>query len=79
MKFVTKNKVIIAVLLTIIFTILFYHSIIVKYIHIHESFTLDENKLGIYVINMNKDKERYNKLVKFYIKILFFRRSKKNN
>ena len=68
MKFVTKNKVIIAVLLTIIFTILFYHSIIVKYIHIHESFTLDENKLGIYVINMNKDKERYNKLVNYYLK-----------
>ena len=70
MKFVTKNKVIIAILLTIIFVILFYHSFIVKYIHkyINEPFTIDNDRLGIFVINMNKDKERYEKLIKYYLR-----------
>lgn len=66
MIFVTKNKVITSVLLTVIFIILMYHSIIAKYIH--ESFSIDDNKIGIHIINMDKDKERYNKIMKLYLK-----------
>ena len=63
MNFVTKNRVIIAILLTIIFSILFYQSKIKKY----TLEGLDESlKLRLYVINMEKDRERYQKLLKYY-------------
>ena len=63
MKFVTKNRVIIAILLTIIFSILCCRSEIVKYTM--EGFD-NQLKLRLYVINMEKDKERYQKLLKYY-------------
>ena len=63
MKLVTKNRVIIAILLTIIFSILFWRSSILK--QPQEGLT-NELKLRLFVINMDKDKERYQKLLKHY-------------
>ena len=63
MEFVTKNRIIIAILLTIIFSILCCRSKIIKYTT--EGFD-NQLKLRLYVINMEKDKERYQKLLKYY-------------
>lgn len=63
MKLVTKNRVIIAILLTIIFSILFWRSNIIR--QTQEGLD-NEIKLRLYVINMDKDKERYQKLLKHY-------------
>jgi len=63
MKLVTKNRVIIAILLTIIFSILFWRSNIIR--QTQEGLN-NEIKLRLYVINMDKDKERYQKLLKHY-------------
>lgn len=63
MKLVTKNRVIIAILLTIIFSILFWRSNIIR--QTQEGLN-NETKLRLYVINMDKDKERYQKLLKHY-------------
>lgn len=63
MKLVTKNRVIIAILLTIIFSILFWRSNIIS--QTQEGLN-NEIKLRLFVINMNKDKERYQKLLKHY-------------
>lgn len=63
MEFVTKNRIIIAILLTIIFSILCCRSKIIKYTM--EGFD-NQLKLRLYVINMEKDKERYQKLLKYY-------------
>jgi collagen beta-1,O-galactosyltransferase len=63
MKLVTKNRVIIAILLTIIFSILFWRSSLLK--QPQEGLT-NELKLRLFVINMDKDKERYQKLLKHY-------------
>lgn len=63
MKLVTKNRVIIAILLTIIFSILFWRSSLLK--QPQEGLT-NELKLRLFVINMDKDKERYQKILKHY-------------
>lgn len=63
MKLVTKNRVIIAILLTIIFSILFWRSNIIS--QTQEGLN-NEIKLRLFVINMDKDKERYQKLLKHY-------------
>ena len=64
MELVSKNRLIIAILLTIIFTILLYHSLIVKYIN--EQFSISHDDIAFYVINMDKDKERYKKIINNY-------------
>ena len=64
MELVSKNRLIIAILLTIIFTILLYHSLIVKYIN--EGFSISHDDIAFYVINMDKDKERYEKIINNY-------------
>ena len=63
MNLVTKNRVIIAMLLTIIFSILFWRSNILN--QTQEGFN-DQLKLRLFVINMEKDKQRFQKLTKYY-------------
>lgn len=63
MNLVTKNRVIIAILLTIIFSILFWRSNILN--QPQEGFN-DQLKLRLFVINMEKDKQRFQKLTKYY-------------
>ena len=63
MHFVSKNRVIIALLLSIIFGIIFYYSILVKYIHEN----MENNfQPKLFIINMDKDKDRFRKIMKFY-------------
>lgn len=63
MNLVTKNRVIIAILVTIIFSILFWRSNILN--QTQEGFN-DQLKLRLFVINMEKDKQRFQKLTKYY-------------
>ena len=63
MKLVTQNRVIIAILVTIIFSILFLRSNILN--QTQEGLE-EQMKLRLYVINMEKDKTRYQKLMKHY-------------
>lgn len=63
MELVTKNRVIIAILLTIIFSILFWRSNVLN--TTQEGFD-KQLKLRMYVINMDKDKLRYEKIMKYY-------------
>ena len=63
MKIVTKNRVIIAILLTIIFSILFWRLNLLK--KTQEGFE-KQLKLRMFVINMDKDKTRYEKIMKYY-------------
>lgn len=63
MELVTKNRVIIAILLTIIFSILYWRSNLLQ--HYQEGFN-EQLTIRLFVINMDKDKLRYDKILKYY-------------
>ena len=60
MYLVTRNRLLIAFLLTIIFVILLWRSAIFVYLTQQEGYSNDTTT-RFFVINMDKDKERYNK------------------
>ena len=73
MEFVVKYRVIIAILLTIILSILYYHAYKTCFF---EGFEWNDEKIQLFVINLDKDKERYNKLLKHYVKSDFSKHQK---
>ena len=67
MGIITKNRVLIAFLLTIIFSILLWKTAIVNYFIQKEGLEINDSP-KIFIVNMDKDKERYAKILK-YLKI----------
>lgn len=65
MGIVTRNRFLIAILLTIIFSILLWKTTIFDLYFHRESFLLSEPP-KIFIVNMDKDKERYEKIIKHY-------------
>lgn len=65
MVLVTQNRIIIAFLLSIIFSILLWKTSVLNIFSQKEGLMLSESP-KIFVINMDKDKERYQKLIKHY-------------
>tara|TARA_A100001015_G_scaffold99663_1_gene110738 strand:+ start:581 stop:1414 length:834 start_codon:yes stop_codon:yes gene_type:complete len=65
MYLVTRNRLLIAFLLTIIFVILLWRSAIFIYLTQQEGYSNDTTT-RFFVINMDKDKERYNNILKYY-------------
>lgn len=60
-----------ATLLTVIFSILYYQAQTND-----EGFEIDDNKVDLFVINLDKDKDRYAKLLKHYMKSDFSKHQK---
>ena len=65
MVLVTQNRIIIAILLSIIFSILLWKTSVLDLFLHKEGFLVYEHP-KIFFINMDKDKERYRKLIKHY-------------
>ena len=73
MEFVAKNRVVTATLLTVIFSILYYQA---QKTLFYEGFRMDDEKISLFVINLDKDKDRYAKLLKHYMKSDFSKHQK---
>ena len=65
MAFVTRNRFLIALLLTIIFSILLWKTSVINLFFQKEGF-LYSDPPKIFIINMDKDKDRYKKIIKHY-------------
>ena len=65
MAFVTRNRFLIAILLTIIFSILLWKTSVINLFFQKEGF-LYSDPPKIFIINMDKDKDRYKKIIKHY-------------
>ena len=65
MAFVTRNRFLIALLLTIIFSILLWKTSIINLFLQKEGFLYSDSP-KIFIINMDKDKDRYKKIIKHY-------------
>lgn len=65
MQIITRNRILIAILLTIIFVILLWRSNIIYYLTQREGLN-EQMKLRLFVINMDKDKTRLKKIMKYY-------------
>ena len=63
MQIITRNRILIAILLTIIFVILLWRSNMIFYLTEKEGLN-DQPKLRLFVINMDKDKTRLDKIMK---------------
>lgn len=73
MEIVTKHRIIVAALLTILLFILYYHA---QKTIFYEGFQMDDEKVDLYAINLDKDKDRYAKLLKHYMKSDFSKHQK---
>ena len=60
---ISRNNIIISILIAVIIYLLYYHYRKNSY---KEGFILRDDKVSLYAINLNKDKDRYSKLMKYY-------------
>ena len=65
MQIITRNRILIAILLTIIFVILLWRSNMIFYLTEKEGLN-NQPKLRLFVINMDKDKTRLDNIMKYY-------------
>lgn len=61
---ITKNRLLIAFLLTVIFSILLWKTAIIQFLT-KEGLEIDNQTPKIFIINMDKDKERYAKIIRY--------------